>query len=318
RLGFLAAGALLGPAMVTIRLAQGAPMSAGVAVTTGLLVALVLLRVAILNRDLDEARSEAVALAGDLSATNEQLRQARRDQRRLNERLHRAVEDERTRIAADLHDRPLQQLTGVGYQLERMHLLLERGDIAKATDVCSSAANMLSIQLGEIRSLMTEIRPPVLDERGLLGALEDRGHALQEAVPELTVRVVGEDHRFDSEVETILDRVAQEALSNVVRHAQVTEAVVTLSENGHDASLLVMDNGRGLDGTSLTELLREGHFGLAGMTERVELIGGRLDIDHTVERGAALRFTVPRSLQPNELKAPDTGDLPLDDLESVQ
>ena len=320
RLAFLAAGALLGPAIVAVQIVRGDPLDGSVAVGAGILVALVLLRVAVFNRDLDGARLEATTLAEDLSVRNDELEQARQDQKRLNKRLHRAVEDERTRIAADLHDRPLQQLTGVGYQLERMNLLLERGDTTKAVDVCSSAADMLAAQLHEIRILMTEIRPPVLDERGLFGALEDRAHALREAVPGLTATVTGHDGRFDSEVETILYRVAQEALSNVVRHAQATEVEIHLSTDGEEAFLSIVDDGRGLGDQSMTELLRSGHFGLAGMTERVELIGGRLDIDDTVERGAALHFTVPCSLGPPAERLADAPHHPrhMESLESAR
>jgi signal transduction histidine kinase len=290
---FLAAGALLAPAIALVQLDDGEGPDGVVVVAGFALVVMVLLRLGVFNRDLDLSRSEVAALADRLGDANRDLEQARDDQRRLLDRIHRAVEEERTRIAADIHDRPLQHLTGIGYQLERINLLLGRGDTEAASGLCDRAAGQLAEQLTELRVLMTTIRPPVLDERGLVGALDDRAAQLREEHPDLEVDVRGDGDRVHPDVETALYRVAQEALQNVVRHADASSVQIEVSRAGERIMLSVVDDGRGFAPATLTELLGAGRFGIAGMGERVQLLGGSMSIDSRPGRGTAIAFTLP-------------------------
>lgn len=293
RLLFLTAGALLAPGLALAQALTGSPPGADLLLASVTLIGLVVVRLAIFNRDLDASRTEVVQLADQLGDSNRQLTQAQANQRRLLDRLHRVVEEERTRIAADLHDRPLQHLAGIGYQLEWVNLLLARGDSEAASDVCDQAAAQLADQLHELRILMTDIRPPVLDERGLVGALSDRGAQIQTDHPGLTVQVAGCNDRVDHVVETALFRAAQEALQNVIRHADASAVSVDVSCDGDQVVLTISDDGRGIDQVSRTELLKSGRFGLAGMGERVELLGGSMTIVGESPKGTTIRFRVP-------------------------
>lgn len=298
---FLAVGALLSPVLALADVVAGKTPDAELLVAAVALFALVLVRVVVFNRDLDTSRCEAAELARRLGESVHDLEQARSNQRRLLDRMHRVVEEERTRIAAELHDRPLQHLAGIGYQLERVTLLLTRGDHEAASGVCDRAADQLADQLGEMRALMTEIRPPVLDERGLVGALRDRAAKVQADHPGLEVSVEGGSRRADRDVETALYRVAQEALQNVVRHAAATAVSITVTCSAETIVLSVSDNGRGMGDVSRTDLLRSGRFGVAGMSERVELLGGSMTISDRRPSGTTIRFQLPTSPDPTML-----------------
>ncbi len=292
RLTLLCLGALFVPTIAAAEiLGTGEPQPV-VAVSSFVLVVLALVRMTVFNRDLDERRAEAASLAEELSESNVALSKARADQRSLLDRVHRLVERERIRIAADIHDRPLQNLVGVGYQLERVTALARRGEAEAAADLADCAADELARQLAELRDLMTDIRPPVLDEQGLIGALHDQGRAIEAQCAGLSVFIEGRCDRLGHDVETTLYRVSQEALTNVVQHARATMVVVGVAMTGDAVEVDIRDDGCGFDTSSTDSLVRSGHFGLAGMTERVELIGGAMDV-HSSDRGTSLRFTVP-------------------------
>jgi signal transduction histidine kinase len=140
---------------------------------------------------------------------------------------------------------------------------------------------------------MVTLRPPALDQAGLHVALQDFTEALagQEG---LAATVEVEDVKdLSQEAETVLYRVAQEALRNVVRHAQAGRVTVVLRPEGEAAEVTVSDDGIGFspDGAGL---VRRGHFGIAGMRQRVEMVGGMLDIDSAVGRGTTVRARVPK------------------------
>lgn len=293
RLAFLASGALLAPGIAIAQTANGRRPDVEVIVAAFGLFTLVLVRTVVFNRDLDTSRAAVARLADELSDTNQDLESARADQRRLLHRIHQAIEDERTRIAADIHDRPLQHLAGIGYRLERVNMLLARGDTDGASTLCDLAAGELAAQLGELRVLMTDIRPPILDERGLTGALEDRAAQLREDHPHLDVVVSGNGERVHREMETVLYRVAQEALQNVVRHADATAVSVSVAADDGQITLTISDDGQGFVHSSLSDLLSSGRFGLAGMSERVELVGGSMCIDSRRPGGTTIRFDLP-------------------------
>ncbi|MGI9597506.1 MAG: sensor histidine kinase, partial [Acidimicrobiales bacterium] len=292
RLALLLAGAILIPGLTVIDTLFGDQNDPALAVSGLALTSLALGRMTIFNRDLDKGRADATGLAAALAVNNDELAKARAEQRQLLDRVHRLIEQERTRIAAELHDRPLQNLVSVGYQLEHLTLLIGRGDTDAALGIADRAAAALAVQLGELRDLMTEIRPPVLDESGLTGALADRANSLQIEHPELSITVEGDCGRVSTDLETTLYRIAQEALTNVVRHAAATSTSIDIGRAGDNVTLCCSDDGVGFDTTQIDRFIGDNHFGLAGMRERIELLGGSFAIDSSPD-GTTLTLTAP-------------------------
>ena len=223
----------------------------------------------------DRASSETLALA---QAFNEMLDRLETERRESSARALAAQEDERLRIARELHDEIGQTLTAVALRAE--HALGQGG--LEGQDLAELAA-VVQQSLQDLRRISRELRPEALDELGLVNALialcsrvaEQSGlqihRRLQAGLPELS-----------PEVELAVYRVAQEALTNAMRHSKATEATVSLSREQGALALTITDNGKGLD-----EDLVEGG-GLTGMRERAMLIGA----DLTIESGHGAGVTV--------------------------
>ena len=141
---------------------------------------------------------------------------------------------------------------------------------------------------------MQELRPAALDERGLESALMDHLNAVQtRSSIECTIRSTLQQ-RLDPAQETVLFRVAQEALTNVARHAAARHAWVTLRAVGADAELTVRDDGVGFDIREIRRLAESGHFGLISMRERVETAGGTWELASTPGEGTMVRVRLPQ------------------------
>ena len=141
--------------------------------------------------------------------------------------------------------------------------------------------------------MMSELRPPILDEGGLEAAIRDHVSAWSIAT--------GIEGRFETSnhmalspnSETVVYRVVQEALANVGKHARASLTTVTLSQSGNGVQIVVRDNGRGFSTLSQPDLLRGGHFGLVVMRERVELAAGRFDVQSAPRTGTEVLFWLP-------------------------
>jgi two-component system sensor histidine kinase DegS len=151
----------------------------------------------------------------------------------------------------------------------------------------------LSEEIQSLRRMMSELRPPVLDEGGLVAALRDYLSAWAAAT--------GVEARFDSSpyaelspnTETVIYRVVQEALANIAKHARASLVTVALGPAGKGVQVVVRDNGLGFDPRPQPDLLRAGHFGLAVMRERVELAAGQLDVLSAPGTGTEVSFWLP-------------------------
>jgi signal transduction histidine kinase len=210
---------------------------------------------------------------------------------RLHERARQvAVLEERQRLARELHDSVTQALYGVSLQAEAATRALAAGDPEPATSNLREIRETTQEALGEMRLLLFELRPPLLEERGLIGALESRLRAV-EARAGLVTELHGERaERLESEVEQELYRLAQEALNNVLKHAHARHVVVRLDVEHDRAILEVADDGVGFEPS-----LRGGDgFGLPGMRERAERLGGTLHLESAPGAGARIRVEVPR------------------------
>jgi PAS domain S-box-containing protein len=214
--------------------------------------------------------------------------------RKLLDHTVRAGEEERRRLAAELHDGPVQRLARLGYVLERVSLQLEREDLRTSGRLVDSAKEALRAEIQRLRTMMTELRPPVLDQVGLTSALRDHAGEV-ERTSSLRCSVDGFADRLDPSLETVLYRVAQEALANVVKHADARTARTSLSIEDDQVVLEVTDDGVGFDPDATPALATAEHVGLNIMRERVEMAGGRWSIDSRIGSGTTVRASIPLS-----------------------
>jgi PAS domain S-box-containing protein len=213
---------------------------------------------------------------------------------RLLEQTVRAAEDERTRLAAELHDGPIQRLATLGYMLERAATRLKRGDVDKTKELVAQTHAGLTEEINALRHTMTRLRPPVLFERGLSAALHDLATAITRDVPVRVEVDVTVDERLEESLETIIYRVVQEALRNVVKHASATAARVQLRESADGVILTIDDDGSGFDIRAFEAGDREGHFGIDGMRERARITGGTVTVTSAPGEGTRIHARFPR------------------------
>lgn len=209
----------------------------------------------------------------------------------LLDRVLKVQENERARIARDLHD-------GIGQNLTSMLLHLRVMEETQAVDVLHDHAATLrriaSSSLDDLRRMVRETRPPVLDDLGLRAALDRQVADVREASGIETSLSWGGDPtaRLPVAVETTLYRVIQEALTNVVRHSGAGRATVTLTRTDHEVVVMITDDGRGFDvGAVFRADLRP--FGLLGMEERVRPLGGSACVASGPGRGTQVEVRIP-------------------------
>jgi signal transduction histidine kinase len=259
---------------------------------------LVMLRMSGLVRMVESNAAQLREQGAELQAALDELERTEAQRKQLLDRTVRGAEEERTRLAAELHDGPIQRLTAVGYQLEEAQLLLDADDGRQARELVAGVRRELYGEIGGLRRLMAALRPPVLDERGLTLALRDLLEAFERRTG-IDCTLQGESRiRVEPEIETVLYRVVQEALNNVAKHAHANHVWVYLRVDEDRVDMQLNDDGIGFDVTSVNGLVGSGHFGLAGMRERVEIAGGTHRLLSTPGNGTAIRVRLPRRRVP--------------------
>jgi len=215
--------------------------------------------------------------------------------RGLAKAVWKVQEDERRRLARELHDGLGQTLTALTNQLERVQQKLdgrEPGDMAARL---ADSVEMARLALNEIRELSRLIRPPVLDDLGLASALSWLARTLeQRAGLHVELSLSGIEERLDPELETLVFRIIQEALTNVLRHAGADRARVAVARSGGLLVLRVSDGGRGFDAQgALSGSGAATGSGLRGMRDRLELFGGKLEIISAADQGTLVSASIP-------------------------
>jgi len=210
---------------------------------------------------------------------------------RLHERARQAaVLEERERLARELHDSVTQSLYAASLHAEAAGRALADGETEPAATNLVDIRETVQEALAEMRLLLFELRPPPLEEHGLVGALQTRLRAV-EARSGLAAELEGDETlRLRPETERELYRVAQEALNNVLKHAHASRVTVRLDAVDGRASLEVADDGVGFE----PALRGVGGYGLSGMRERVERLGGTLAVESAPGAGTRVRAEVPR------------------------
>ena len=210
---------------------------------------------------------------------------------RLHERARQAaVLEERQRLARELHDSVTQSLYGISLQAEAASRAMTAGDPAPVASNLQEIRETTQEALGEMRLLLFELRPPLLEERGLFGALQSRLGAVESRAGLVTELHGDASARLNPETEQELYRLAQEALNNVLKHAHARHVTVRLDVSADRAILEVADDGIGFE----PELRNGGGFGLPGMRERAERLGGTLQVESTTGTGTRVCVEVPR------------------------
>jgi signal transduction histidine kinase len=213
-----------------------------------------------------------------------------------------AQEDERRRIARELHDQVGQILTAVKMNLHTVQ------QVSQASEVCCYIKDNIEAvdeALRLVRDLSVELRPPVLDDFGLVTALHwyvDRYTKRTGLEVDVVIDIPDKDERFSRELETACFRIAQEALTNIVRHAQANQVRLQLVKDGGVLLLSVKDNGTGFDLERLRKRApRAATLGLISMQERAHAAGGTIEIASANSRGTEVRLMLPlepRSVHP--------------------
>ncbi len=215
------------------------------------------------------------------------------DRTRIMRRTNAAIESERNRIARDLHDGPVQGVSAASLSLEAVLLMLRAGEIGEGVEVLTKVRKELAEEADNLRRLMSGLRPPLLEERGLVPALREtldkfgRDHGIETSFATQNVEDVPQD------LETLAYRVVQEALSNANKHARATRITVSVEALAGQLRIEIGDDGVGFDSAKAREYLQMGRVGLASMRERVELANGTFMVHSNPGRGTTVLATLP-------------------------
>ncbi|HEY90447.1 MAG TPA: PAS domain S-box protein, partial [Dehalococcoidia bacterium] len=207
----------------------------------------------------------------------------------------RAQEDERLRISRELHDDTAQILAGLSRDIASLSARFEDRLLPPVTEELSKLRNTADSALEGVRRFSQDLRPSILDDLGLIPALEWLATNLDKQ-PGITtnISVSREPRRLPPEKELIIFRVAQETLSNVRRHSKATRVDITVDINDEATTLIIKDDGRGFEMPQrASDLVPSGKLGIVGMRERARLVGATLIVQSETGHGTTVTLRVP-------------------------
>lgn len=239
----------------------------------------------VILRDIGARRQAEEAL----SNSHEKLRE-------LSAHMQTVREDEKKRIARELHDDLGQQLTALKMDLAGLESMMQDADDGVASKIESINA-LVDSSVGSVRRIAADLRPAMLDDLGLTAAIEwltedySRRYGIR-----MNVAVEGMEIELESAAATALFRMVQEALTNVARHSQASTVTVTIKSDDRELFVEIHDNGQGI---SLADQQKRNSFGLIGMQERVILLGGKITIGGKPGVGTTIFIAVPLMRKPD-------------------
>ncbi len=242
-----------------------------------------------------------VAVAVENAELYEEVQNRGALRRQLLQRIVVAQEEERHRIARELHDEVGQGLTALVMQLGAAETALPSG-ASELREQLAGIRSLTSQTVGEVRRLMLDLRPAVLDDLGLVPAI--RWYVESHISPTgigATVSISGldEQQRLPRRLELVAFRLTQEAVTNVLRHAKATRITVALERRGEMLEVSIIDDGCGFDTGARRRLGLRSGWGLVGMQERVSLLGGSLTVVSEAGRGTRVTATIPVGEDPD-------------------
>lgn len=230
-------------------------------------------------------------LAAENTRLFAELEQMQHRFRGLARGVWRVQEDERRRLARELHDELGQALTALVHRLEQLP--------EHEREACVPLARKT---LEDVRELSRLLRPPVLDDLGLVAALNWLARRTRETAGlPVTVRAPDTLQRLDDETETLVFRIAQEALTNALRHAAASRVEIYLARAGNLLELRIRDDGCGFDPEAMRRREDRG-VGLTGMQDRLALFGGQLVVSSAAGRGTTISATLPVTIHPERTR----------------
>lgn len=217
-----------------------------------------------------------------------------------------AQEDERKRISRELHDETSQALTSL---MVTMRVLADEAKDAEQRELLYASRDMAAGILREIRDLAVELRPPILDELGLIPAIKKYAQKFEEKHKIAVLLSVPEaDIAIGSHIAVALYRILQESLTNVVKHAAATRIEIRMDVSDSRIQLTIQDNGHGIDPEDFARAREQQRIGIYGMKERAELLGGSFHVTTMSAGGTELRASIPLALDKGDSDGTDHSD----------
>ena len=264
-----------------------------------------------LKQEIDQRRAVEACLRDSQQTTSRLLahsRQMQEDLRHLSRQLLTAQEEERRKISRELHDVIAQTLTGINVRLTALKVesTASTKELHKKIAVTQRLVEK-SVEI--VHRFARELRPSVLDDLGLIPALQAYLKTYTEDTGvRVTFKAFADIELCDGDRRTALFRVAQEALTNVARHAKASHADVSIQNHGGIIRMEITDDGQGFEVSGTACAKKNNRLGLLGMRERVEMIGGTFCIESAIGKHTTLRVEIPASNSDDMRQPPHTPD----------
>ena len=221
------------------------------------------------------------------------------DKTQIGMKIIKAQEEERRRIARDIHDGPAQNIASLVIKTEIVEKLLKRGNI-HIEDELKDIKTQLRAVLKEIRGIMYDLRPISLDEVGLIPTIERMAADMSyEKNIAIEIKKISDYPIFNSLNKLIVYRIVQESLNNIIKHSGAKNVVIRMDVRQDSINGSVSDDGKGFDTDSFMEAKNKS-FGLSSMKERAEIAHGSITIKSVVGKGTKIMFSIPNEEEPNE------------------
>jgi signal transduction histidine kinase len=209
----------------------------------------------------------------------------------LSRYLIKAQEEERKKIARELHDEIGQILTAIKINLE----LLKRKVDKELQNQIDENINLINRAIDEVRDISLNLRPSLIDDLGLTSAIKWYVEKIKEK-SNLEINYILEFNpkEFSKDFSITIFRIIQEGLTNVVRHAEATEVLLKVIQEDNEIEIFIKDDGKGFDVEQVFKDINKGRaLGLLGIKERVELLDGRIEIKSEIQKGTEIRINIP-------------------------
>ncbi|UFJ40068.1 sensor histidine kinase [Brevibacillus humidisoli] len=230
-------------------------------------------------------------LMGDLGQVEEMLATAKQHQM-MGLKIIQAQEEERKRVAREIHDGPAQSMANVVLRADLAEKMLKNQQVGEALQELQGLKEMVRLSLADVRRIIFDLRPMALDDLGLVPTLQKYIQTFEERTElHIELTVFGKEQSLESSFKAGMFRLVQECLTNVAKHARARFVQVKLEFQPEMLYLVVKDDGVGF---SVEKIQRSGHsFGILGMRERTQLLQGKMEITSAPQQGAKVFFQIP-------------------------